>query len=76
MGIVEDGRLNPNAIQRDELFYTLGRRDLVMQARRKNSCLLCSGTSVNAAGLCDSCMPFLSSEERDRVDRWMVGMGP
>jgi hypothetical protein len=49
---------------------------MVAHARRRNGCLLCRAKGVNEAGLCASCIPFLSREELKLMERWMAGVGP
>lgn len=69
-------RVNSEGIKRDALEWVLTRRDLVMRARRINSCLLCCQGPVHEAGLCYVCSVLLSEKEQVLVERWMSGAGP
>ncbi|MBL8059916.1 MAG: hypothetical protein JNK63_04270 [Chthonomonas sp.] len=69
-------RVNSEGLNRGALAWALTRRDIVMRARRTNSCLLCCQGPVNEAGLCDVCSVMLSEAEQKLVERWMAGVGP
>jgi hypothetical protein len=69
-------RVNSEGIPREQLIYALTQPKMVAHARRRNGCLLCRAKGVNEAGLCASCIPFLSREELKLMERWMAGVGP
>jgi len=69
-------RVNSEGIRRSDLIWVLKRRDLVREARRTDSCLLCCSNKTNAAGLCENCYGLLNDPELDLAERWMGGATP
>lgn len=69
-------RINSTGIKRSELLWALGNPALVRDARERDSCLLCRGSRVNEAGLCNVCTTSLNDAESRMVEKWMAGGSP
>lgn len=69
-------RWNPEGITRSDLMWVLQRPDIILDRRKKGTCLLCSGRPINDAAMCDACMTLLSREELRLVEFWMMGALP
>lgn len=69
-------RVNSEGLPRHQLAWALSRRDKVMEARQRDSCLLCRQGPVNEAGLCLMCTLLLTDEEQSLMERWRAGVGP
>lgn len=69
-------RINSEGIPRDDLIWAWSRPDIVRQARRTDSCLLCRRPHVNEAALCDCCWATLDDNELRHATRWTMGMRP
>lgn len=69
-------RWNPEAFAKGDLSWVLKRSDIVLERRRRGTCLLCAGRPINEAALCDVCMTMLNREELGLVETWTAGVLP
>lgn len=69
-------RWNAEGIPKQQLVWALSRRDIVMEHRRIDRCLLCRRPKVNEAALCEVCYGTLNNDELALALRWMSGAGP
>lgn len=69
-------RVNSQGVPVEQLAWVLTQRKLVLQARKRDRCLLCCCAQVNEAGLCEVCTALLPDHELRLAERWMAGTGP
>ncbi len=67
-------RLNSDGIAREDLLVALQTQSIVYGARIRSQCLLCRGTPVNNAGLCEGCSANLTDEEQAAARPWIEGL--
>lgn len=70
------GRWNTIGLPREDLLWALGERRIIKKALEEGACLLCKGTPVNEAALCDICWALLSEQELIVATKWVRGDGP
>lgn len=68
--------MNSQGVPKEQLAWVLTQRRFVLQARKRDRCLLCCGPNVNESGLCEVCIPLLPEDELRLAERWMAGTGP
>lgn len=69
-------RWNSEGILREMLVVALKDRDMVLTARRVDTCMLCRRKKVNEAGICEVCYGSLDGPELTLAVRWRSGVGP
>ncbi len=57
-------------VPRDRVLEVLRNPKLVAVAVKAGRCLLCRHTPIDAAGLCEMCLTFLSDEERNAAQAY------
>ncbi|MCW5946373.1 MAG: hypothetical protein KIT74_05015 [Fimbriimonadales bacterium] len=66
-------RFNSEAIDREDLILAFRKGDPVRLAKAKGHCMLCKGSPVNDAGLCEGCFANLTDEEWNEARHWIEG---
>lgn len=64
-------RANAEGISREKFIHALETPSIVRAAVRRNMCMLCRRTPVNAAGICEVCTTQLSEAENRLVVQWL-----
>ncbi len=68
-------RFNSESVAREDLEWALKTEDMVKRAVANDKCLLCRGSRVNSAGLCEGCSANLTDKEYEAAKRWIERFG-